>query len=589
MAKHIFIIAGFFLSFFLLVNCVQAQSSKKKKKKSTIVNKHLSKRKSISQKKKLPVLVPLVKAQPVVIAADTALPKMVTITSTFKPSLGNAAKIYFTAATPVIDTYKIPLIYNIPSQNLFFSYQPVAINPIAMAIDTSIHWENNQYIKLGWGNYSTPYAEAGLTFGNGKKSIINLTGQITSSKGQLPFQQFTKANIQALGIFNSSMNEYTSKLYYNNNNLFKYGYTSNIGFSKNQLQQNFNALGFEFGVQNKQRTDFGIIYHPQLKMDYFFDNNGAAEYNFTGIGALNKAVGRIFALDLALTADVTSLSKLIAPSNIQNNIYSVKTSIQFNTPNFKLNAGVLPTWDNNNFSLLPNVTAEVKLDKKKLILMAGWVGSFTKNTYHSLSLINPYIEQPPSLLNTKVTEQYVGIKGSKGEHITYNAKLSFVRWNNQVLFVNDTAKNNTQTFNLLYEPSLTGIKFHSEVGYTVQERLSFIGAFDYTLFTSEQLYNKPFGILPLELTGTLRYKVTKDLILKSDLFFWDGTHYQTANLQTQKLSPAIDFNAGAEFSILPKLNLWVQFNNMLNSKYERWNQYQVLGFNVLGGVVYSFQ
>jgi hypothetical protein len=30
-------------------------------------------------------------------------------------------------------------------------------------------------------------------------------------------------------------------------------------------------------------------------------------------------------------------------------------------------------------------------------------------------------------------------------------------------------------------------------------------------------------------------------------------------------------------------------NNLLNNTYQRWNQYNVLGFNVLGGVVYSFK
>jgi len=29
-------------------------------------------------------------------------------------------------------------------------------------------------------------------------------------------------------------------------------------------------------------------------------------------------------------------------------------------------------------------------------------------------------------------------------------------------------------------------------------------------------------------------------------------------------------------------------NNILNNRYERWNQYEVFGFNILGGIVYSF-
>jgi hypothetical protein len=62
----------------------------------------------------------------------------------------------------------------------------------------------------------------------------------------------------------------------------------------------------------------------------------------------------------------------------------------------------------------------------------------------------------------------------------------------------------------------------------------------------------------------------------------------TKELQSERLKSAYDLNAGVEFTVMPKLNLWLQFNNILNNKYERWNQYQVLGFNFLGGIVYSF-
>ena len=94
--------------------------------------------------------------------------------------------------------------------------------------------------------------------------------------------------------------------------------------------------------------------------------------------------------------------------------------------------------------------------------------------------------------------------------------------------------------------------------------------------------------MPIEITGALRYQALKQLLLKADAFFWDGTRYQTKAVPNGKLDPAFDLNAGAEFSILPQFNVWVQFNNVFNDKYERWKQYPVLGFNMLVGVVYSF-
>jgi hypothetical protein len=42
--------------------------------------------------------------------------------------LKDAAKVNFTAATPVIDSSKIPVAYTIPSQNLFFCISPLRSN-----------------------------------------------------------------------------------------------------------------------------------------------------------------------------------------------------------------------------------------------------------------------------------------------------------------------------------------------------------------------------------------------------------------------------------------------------------------------------
>ena len=61
-----------------------------------------------------------------------------------------------------------------------------------------------------------------------------------------------------------------------------------------------------------------------------------------------------------------------------------------------------------------------------------------------------------------------------------------------------------------------------------------------------------------------------------------------ANGQPGKSNPAFDLNAGVEFRITKQLNLWLQMNNIFNNKYERWNQYQSYGFNILGGIVFSF-
>ena len=519
--------------------------------------------------------------------------KEVVITSSFKPSLRNAAKINFTAATPLLDTTKLQLTYSIPSQNLFFSYQPVPIKPLALAADSGFAWEPHQYAKVGYGNYSSPYLEAGASFGDGVKKMITAHGKYQSAKGSIPLQQYEKTGIDLIGIFTTNNNqEITSKVYWDNNNVYRYGLnpdTMKIG--KDSLHQKFNTIGVEVGIENKVPTAYDITYHPQLQFNYFSNTSASKETNLVIKAPVSKAFGKLFALDLGVTADIThySTKQYLDTATVNNNLFNFNTSLRFITPNFKANIGLLPSWDNGSFSLLPNFTAEGKLADKKLVVEGGWIGYYQKNTYKSLAAFNPYIIPPSTLFNTKINELYVGIKGSIDKHFTANAKLSFLKMDNMTLFANDSTTGKTQNFLVLQEPSIQALRLKAEVSYAIQEKLSVLGAITYTQFTKLNVNNRAYGLVPIELNGTLRWKVLNELTIKSDVFFFDGSYFRSQKMQTIKLNPAFDANVGAEFPVSNKLNGWIQFNNFLNNKYQRWEQYPVLGFQLLAGVVYSFR
>ena len=54
--------------------------------------------------------------------ADTITPRTVTITAAFKPTLKTTSKVNFSAATPLPDTSRQVLQYDVPAQNITFSY-----------------------------------------------------------------------------------------------------------------------------------------------------------------------------------------------------------------------------------------------------------------------------------------------------------------------------------------------------------------------------------------------------------------------------------------------------------------------------------
>jgi hypothetical protein len=351
------------------------------------------------------------------------------------------------------------------------------------------------------------------------------------------------------------------------------------------LLQRFTTFKTGIGLRNKENTEFGISYNPNVSVNIFGDSRNGREVSAVINAPLTKSFGEDLALNLGLTADVTNFKKGDG-SKINNNLFYITPSVSFEKPQFSLTAGFTPSWDNTAFKLLPNFTGLIKMGEQGLVLQAGFIGYYDKNKYQSLAAFNPWINQPDQLLNTRINEMFGGIKGSVGNHFTFNTRLSTLNFNNKALFVNDVVDG--KSFDVIYEPKMRALRIHGEIGYNVQEKFSLAGAVNLANYSGMTINEKAWGLLPLELTGALRWQVMKDLQFKSDIFFLDGPQFRTKTGEKDKLPAAVDLSTGVEFTIMPKLNLWVQFNNVFNNKYRRWNQYEVLGFNVLGGIVYSF-
>lgn len=528
-----------------------------------------------------------------VVAQDTTKKKTIEITSSFKPVLREAVKINFNAAPPVVDTSKPRLNYTIPSQNLMFNYQPVPLNPVALQIDSVASWQSANYIKVGVGNVHIPFVQAGFSFGDSKTSFFNIFAKHYTSKGNLPFQKNSSTSVGITGTKKTANNlEWNGKLGFNADDYFLYGYKpATLVFSKDQLRQRFQTIEGQLNLRNLVPTEFGLSYYPNIKVSAFSwknDQSKATEVNTVLNLPLRKSFGDNFAFDLGFTADLTNLRPDgNGKSTVQNNIYYVSPGLSYKSSNLYVYGGLIPSWDKKKFHLLPNVMADITTTNQQFTLQLGWIGYYDKGSFQRFASINPWLAQPDSLLNTRAVEFYGGIKGSLPNHFTYNAKVGFTQYHDMPLFINDNVDG--KTFKTGYSSTLDAFKIHGEVGYTVSEKFNASAGLTMQQFSKVKGFDKAYGLIPFEMDARLNWQVIKDLWLTSKFFMWEGAYYRDyQTLQSLKSKDAFDMSAGVEFRITRQFNLWLQMNNIFNKKYERWNQYQVYGFNILGGIVFSF-
>lgn len=521
---------------------------------------------------------------------DTTGSKSVDIRSSFKPVLKESAKINFNATPPPSDTTRPVLQYNIPNQNLALAYQPGSLKPLALIVDSIGKFDNSNYIKAGFGSLRTPYLQAGFSFGDGTNAGANIYAKHVSSQGKRDYQDFTNTQFRISGYYKSAgNNEWDASLGLKQDKTYKYGYEpQSLSFTKDSLKQNFQTVSARVGMHNINATSFGLNYAPEVKIDIFSDNLKNSESNTVINLPLEKTVGENFAVNLGLNFDLTRVS----PKNksaINNTMYSIAPSVIYRNEQLTLQAGIRPSWDNKEFKMFPNVLAEIGTSDKRVYFQAGWSGYIRKTTYQYLASQNPWLWMPATFKNTWIEERFAGFKGSLDDHITYSAKIGFNKINNQPLFVNDTTTGlGGKSFVVLYEPRINALNLAGQIGYTQQEKFSFLLGWNFNKYTGLKQEKKAWGLLPMEMNAALRVQVVKDLWLKADVFGWTGPQYRKANLDNDKLKGALDLNAGLEFRITKNVNLWAQFNNITNQEYQRWNQYPVYGFNFVGGVVFSF-
>src|SRR4051812_15233029 len=114
-------------------------------------------------------------------AQEALKQETIDIISNYRPKLRDAAKLNLTASLPGSDTTRPRLQYQIPALNLYFMYQPVPLKPLALGKDSLNKLQNN-FIKAGFGNLSTPLIQAG--FGSGRDDKKNFAGFCEYTRSQ---------------------------------------------------------------------------------------------------------------------------------------------------------------------------------------------------------------------------------------------------------------------------------------------------------------------------------------------------------------------------------------------------------------------
>lgn len=533
----------------------------------------------------------LASALPVTVLAqkDTTRKQVVDITSSYKPTLRSMSKLNASATPLPTDTTKMKLQYNIPAQNLFYTYQPISLRPLAYRHDSVPDLGNRNYVKIGIGNYSTPYVSARVGGGDGKKSLYNLYADYLSSKGKIKYQDYAELALKGTASYFTKSHEIYGSAGFRMNDYFLYGYDHSIPLTKADVKQKYQNLSITAGVKNITQNELGIWYNPNITVNLFGLSDKASEASFAVEVPIEKRINEQFKAAVILNADFSAYNtKNIIPNNytVNNTVFTVAPTVSYRTKDFSLTGGLTPAVYNKTFSLLPNVYGEAKFAQNRFVIQAGFVGQIIKNSFRNLTSINQYINPVLTQANTRETELYGGIKGNLGKHFVFSAKAGLVSFRNLQVYANDTILFNS--FYVWNEPKATNVRLHADIAYLNSDKFSFNAGVTFNGYTDLTVTKHAFGLPPMELNASARLKATDKLILKSDLWVFGGSPYRLKNDVIKNTKGGFDLSLGGEYNINKKWSAWLDINNLFNNKYERWFSFPSYGTNFLVGAKYSF-
>ncbi len=510
------------------------------------------------------------------------------IIQSYKPEIAKPVKPIIVPTLPNIDTSKPRFQYEVPQQTLSYTYNSVPIRPLALGRQEAVMPFQN-YIKAGLGNLSSIYVDAGVGSIKAETYETALHFSHLSQKGSIKNQQSSRTNFDASGKYYSSGHTWSAALQVLRNANTFYGYDHDaFDYAKNTIKQVFTGGNLHLGAENTEANRWNVWYKPTLDFGMYSDKFNAKERTFAFNVPASIAIDSMLSFSLGIKGNFTQFKN--DSSDIGNNYIQVNPALDVHFQATDIHLGFSPTWGKGSkFYLLPDLSLNSRLLDNRLVLVAGWKGSLVQNTYQQLSTKNPFMLNIYDVKQTKTDQVYGGFESALGQHVSFGGTLSWRQWKNLALFVNDyDLSADGKRFKVVYDDKVQALSLDAFIRYQVGNVFGLSASGTWYNFYKTATLDKAFHEPMLRLGGNMYLHPLEKLYINVNGDFWDGMYALERNGESKKLPAFFDLSANAEYSIIPHLSIFLQLNNILGTQYQRWNQYQTYGFNIIGGLRFKF-
>lgn len=525
---------------------------------------------------------------------DQTPEKVVTIVSAFKPQLKNVAKIGFLNATAIVDTNTVALSYQVPSQNLSFQYQPIALVPRAIKIDSIRKLKQSANVKIGLGNYMNQFIQVEASLEDRKMQQHDIKIHNESIAGDHPIQKWKHTGMQYLGALSLNKKlQINTQVYFDQSSRYRYGLvpdTTNLPLSN--FEQKLTTIGANFSLVNKETLSSPFYYAPIVQLNHSDLFNQAKN---SSIDLQSPILYRINT-NINLHADINlnyNQYQTVNNASKQNSIIQINPSFELNKAKFSFKIGVSPTIANGDFAWYPTIDISKQLKDTNMVLNAGWNTSVSNNQIIQLMGQNHWIAAPTDLPISTIEKKYFKVNVTVNKRLNYGLIMALNDYRELPFFNQSKLPNNPilqgLKYDVLFEKRAIAIELMGDLRYQMSDKLLWKNHFKYIQFNLIRENNQAWGILPFEFNTQLNWLWTKKLQLDASGQFWTGSKTSAGLGNAYQLNNTFVLNAGIQYAVSDHWTFWGKGENLLDQQYQRWANYPSLGVQFLAGIQYKFK
>ncbi|SDR72464.1 TonB dependent receptor [Polaribacter sp. KT25b] len=559
---------------------------------------------------------------------DTVKTEVVEVETKYNPKIADATKIKKNPTLKLLDkSKKKKLNYNIFSAPVASTFIPKTgvVKGVDVGVKERIY---DNYIAAGFGNYTSPYLEASINsstrfeneFGFYTKyaaSLADIDNTVLDSnfsnflasafykKEERYFDWKVSLNSERnqynwYGLPNSNFTQNTVDLINEKQTYNYFNIVGEVDFLDAYLDKSSISIGYFSDAFNSNEILVNINTHLELPLDMIYNQLDNLDIK-AGLELLNGKFEKNYTTE----------------NELKYSIFTVKLNPEYKTTfsgfSLKIGAKIFGSFDTensvNNFLVYPDLHIQKPIIEEYLNIYGGVSGDLKTNTYKEFSEENPYLS--PTLFITQTSEKYnafIGLNGNFNNDISFNISASLKAEDDKPLFLRNNSKSdgtNTSlngvdlkgyeygnSYNVVYDDIKTTSIF-AEIEYDFTKRMTFatnIQFDDFSMTNQAKAWNLPtFQTSFIAKYKTNKWYATSNIFYineRQDLIY--SATYPSSTSGFQTLSSYVDVNLNGGYHFNDKFSVFLKLNNVLNNNYQRFANFDVQGFQALGGVTYKF-